>query len=181
MKRRTTKILIAVAAVVLVSVAVAQMGPGAGPGFGMGPGWSGDGPGWGRGGPGGWGYGYMGNNLNLTEAQQKKAQSIFDTAEQQMRQLRDQMHDKRRAFWNSQKPLSDAEIDKLTAERADLSAKMQATRMKAFNNFYNNVLTSEQRAKYEQLRASSGPGPGMGSGRGRDGWGGGFCPGMRGW
>ncbi len=172
MKRRTTKILIAVAAVVLVSVAVAQMGPGAGPGFGTGPGF-GMGP--------GWGYGHMGNNLNLTEAQQKKAQSIFDTAEQQMRQLRDQMYDKRRAFWNSQKPLSDAEIDKLTAERADLSAKMQASRMKAFNNFYNNVLTSEQRAKYEQLRASSGPGPGMGGGWRRGGRSGGFCPGMRGW
>jgi Spy/CpxP family protein refolding chaperone len=117
----------------------------------------------------------MTSSLNLTDSQKQKAQSIFDSAYQQAQTLRDQMYEKRKAYWNSQKPMSDAEIDKLAAERAELSAKMQATRDKAFANFYNNVLTAEQRTKYDQLRASAGPGPGMG-GRGS-----GFCPRGRGW
>lgn len=62
-----------------------------------------------------------------------------------------------------------------TTERAELSAKMQSIRGKAFNNFYNNVLPAEQRAKYDELRASGGPGPRMG------GWGNGFSRRGRGW
>jgi len=115
----------------------------------------------------------MANSLSLTDAQKQKAQSIYDTAYRQTQQLRDQMYERRKAYWNSQKPLTDAEIDKQAAERGDLMAKMQAVREKAFNNFYNNVLTAEQRAKYNELRASSGPGPRMGGHgcmRGR-GWG----------
>ncbi len=163
MNKRTPFLLMAVLVLVLTSLAAAQMGSGMGRSYGMGPGWGSGGP------------GYMASSLNLTDAQKQKAQSIFDSAHQQAQTLRDQMYEKRKAYWNSQKPMSDAEIDKLAAERGELSAKMQATREKAFANFYNNVLTAEQRTKYDQLRASAGPGPGMG-GRGR-----GFCPRGRDW
>jgi Spy/CpxP family protein refolding chaperone len=141
----------------------------------MGSDWSGGGMGW-RGGSPGWSnFGSMASSLNLTDAQKQKAQSIFDAAHRQTQQLREQMYDKRKAYWNSQKPLTDAEIDKWSAERADLMAKMQSVRAKAFNNFYNDVLTAEQRAKYNDLHASSGPGPRMGGygmcGRGQGrGW-----------
>ena len=113
----------------------------------------------------------MASALNLTDAQKEKAQSIFDTAHKQRRELQDQMYELNKPYWNSKKPLSDSEIDKLTAKRAEISAKMQATRMKAFNNFYNNVLTAEQRTKFDELRASGGPGPrgGWGNGYGRRG------------
>jgi hypothetical protein len=87
------------------------------------------------------------------------------------------MHDQQKAYRNS-KPLTDAEIDKRASERAELVAKMQATREKAFANFYNNVLTPEQRAQYDKQRAA-GPGPGsLGGGNG------GYCRGGgpgRGW
>ena len=177
MTKRITAILLAVLALGVVSVAVAQMGPGMGPGFGMGPGGGGmgrcGGPGMGagrHGGPG-WGAGRMASALNLTEAQKEKAQSIFDAAYKQRRELQDQMYEVNKPYWNSKKALNDAEIDKLTAKRAEISAKMQATRMKAFNNFYNNVLTAEQRTKFDELRASSGQGPrsGWGNGQGRRG------------
>jgi Spy/CpxP family protein refolding chaperone len=182
MNRRIGQALIAVLVLALASVAVAQMGPGMGRGWGMGPSWSGGGPGgcgggpgWRGGGPGVWGSGYMASSLNLTDAQKQKAQSIFDAAYRQTQELRDQMYEKRQAYWNSQKPLTDAEIDKLSTERADLLAKMQSVHEKAFNNFYNNVLTAEQRTKYNDLRASAGPGPRMG------GWGNGYGRRGRGW
>ena len=63
------------------------------------------------------------SSLNLTTAQKQKAQSIFDSAYQQAQTLRDQMYEKRKTYWNSQKPMSDAEIDKLAAEGGELFAK----------------------------------------------------------
>lgn len=126
----------------------AQPGPGMKHGFGFGPGW--------------WGGSHLANALNLTDAQREKAQSIFDSAHRQTQALRDKIYEKRTAYWRSQKPLSDAEIDKLAAERAELMAKMQAIHEKAFSNFYNNVLTADQRAKYDQLRVKASPGPGFG-------------------
>ncbi len=160
MKRRTAQLavallLVAAFMITMTTVAGAQVGPGMGRGFGMGPGWPGGGPGW-------WGGNNPASTLNLTDAQKQKTQSIFDSAYRQMQALRDQMYEKRTAYWTSQKPLSDAEIDKLATERAALMAKMQATRDKAYSNFYNNVLTAEQRAKYDQLGASAGDGPGFG-------------------
>ena len=174
MTRRITLVVLAVLGIGLLSVAVAQMGPGTGmgPGYGGGgAGWCGGGAGWRHGGPGGWGFGRMASTLNLTDAQKEKAQSIFDAAYKQRRELQDQMYELNKPYWNAKKPLSDAEIDKLTTKRAEVSAKMQATRMKAFNNFYNNVLTAEQRTKFDELRASGGPGPrgGWGNGQGRRG------------
>lgn len=161
MKKRITQLGIVVVVLTLGYMAIAQMGPGMGRGWGMGPGGRGGGPGWQGGGRGWWGSEYMASSLNLTDAQKQKAQSIFDSASRQTQTLREQMYDKNKAYWIAQKPPTDAEIDKLAAERADLSAKMQATHEKAFNNFYNNVLTAEQRTTYNQLRASAGPRPRM--------------------
>lgn len=179
MNRRMTVWAVVIVALALGAVALAQGGRGMS-GGGMGAGWCGGGPGMNGGGPAGymhgsgrglmgghgWWSGPMSNSLNLTDAQKQKAQSIFDSSYRETQSLRDQMQQKNSASWNSKKPLTDDQIDKLAAERAQLMTKMQVTRQKAWNNVYNNVLTAEQRAKYDELRASAGPGPGMGRGNG---------------
>jgi Spy/CpxP family protein refolding chaperone len=135
--------------------------------------------------------------LKLSDEQRKKAQEIFQAAARQQRTLHEQLWEKQKAYADA-KPGTDAEIDKRVAERAELMAKIEATHEKAFANFYNNVLTAEQRTQYDKLREArraGGPGAGFCPGRGRGhgmmggpgmgwgprpGFGHGFGPGM-GW
>jgi len=179
MKHAIRFLLVAVLVLVCAFALFAQGGPGFGPGRGQGPG-----PGWqGRGEGFGPGMGF-GRGLNLTPEQQKKAQEIFQGASKQQLELHNQLAEQQKAF-AAGKPGTDAEIDKRAADRAQLMAKMQATREKAFANFYNNVLTAEQRTQLDKQREArknfaGGPGrrgqgcPGMGRGRGQGrgmGWG----------
>ncbi len=171
MKHAIRILLVAVLVLVCAFAIFAQGGPGFGPGPGQGPGpgWQGRGPGFGP------GMGF-GRGLNLTPEQQKKAQEIFQATAKQQLELSTQLAAQRKALATT-KPGTDAEIDKRAADRAQLMAKMQATREKAFANFYNNVLTAEQRTQLDKQREArknfaGGPGrrgqgcPGMGRGRG---------------
>lgn len=88
--------------------------------------------------------------LNLTEAQQTQAKSIFSNARQEAQPLRAQLKENRQALRNAVKSDNQSEIQTLSATRGNLMGKMAAIHSEAAAKFYQ-ALTPEQRVKADQL------------------------------
>jgi Spy/CpxP family protein refolding chaperone len=89
--------------------------------------------------------------LNLTDAQKKQAQTIFQQAEMSGQPIRQEMRQNREKLSAAAKiNNNEAEIQKLAAEQGRLVGKLIAIRTVASARFYQ-ILTPEQRVKDDEL------------------------------
>ena len=92
----------------------------------------------------------MMNQLNLTAAQKAQAKTIFETARQNAKPLRDQLMQNHQSLWAAVKANDTAQIQKLSTEQGNLHGQLVANRSLAMAQFYQ-ILTPEQRAKADQM------------------------------
>lgn len=89
--------------------------------------------------------------LNLTDAQKKQAQTIFQQAQLSAQPLRQELKQNREKLSAAAKLTnSETEIQKLATEQGRLMGKLIAIRTEASAKFYQ-MLTPEQRVKDDQL------------------------------
>jgi Spy/CpxP family protein refolding chaperone len=115
-----------------------------------------------QGGPGG-GRGnnvdFMAGYLSLTDTQKTAAKAIFDAAQSAAETVSGQLtsaHDALRAAIKAGK--TDAELDTLSAGIGTLQGQLTAIQAKAQSKFYA-LLTTEQKAKYDEMGGGRGIGP----------------------
>jgi periplasmic protein CpxP/Spy len=89
--------------------------------------------------------------LNLTDAQKQQAKSIFQQARETAQPLRAQLKQSREAMAAAAKVGNTAQIQQLATDQGNLLGRMIAVRTEAMAKFYN-TLTSEQRAKADQIQ-----------------------------
>ncbi len=110
------------------------------------------------GGPGfgGPGHGPMGmlRDLNLTDAQQAQVKSIMDANKATMKGLMQQMEQNRAALLQATAngAYDPAKIQALANQQAQISAAMTVQHEALQHQIYTQVLTTEQRAKADQMR-----------------------------
>ena len=97
-----------------------------------------------------WAHERMMNQLNLTAAQKAQAKTIFETARQNAKPLRDQLMQNHQSLWAAVKANDTAQIQKLSTEQGNLHGQLAANRSLAMAQFYQ-ILTPEQRAKADQM------------------------------
>jgi Spy/CpxP family protein refolding chaperone len=90
--------------------------------------------------------------LNLTPEQKTMAKSIFAQAREQSKPVRMEMRQNREALAAAVKANDKPQIDRLSAERGRLAAKLSASRGEAMAKFYQ-TLTPAQRAKADAMHA----------------------------
>lgn len=90
--------------------------------------------------------------LNLTPDQKTAAKAIFGQARELAKPVRMELHANRQALSAAVKADNRAQIEKLSAERGRLTAKLTENRGQAMAKFYQ-VLTPAQRAKADQMHA----------------------------
>jgi Spy/CpxP family protein refolding chaperone len=90
--------------------------------------------------------------LNLTPDQKTMAKSIFGQAREASKPVRMELRQNREAMAAAIKSDNQAQIQKLSAERGKLMAKMIANHTEAMAKFYQ-TLTPAQRAKADQMQA----------------------------
>jgi Spy/CpxP family protein refolding chaperone len=111
-------------------------------------------PGFGHGhGPGG--FGFMLHELNLTDAQKTQVKELMKANRTTMKPLMQQMEQNHLAMLNATAngAYDAAKIQALAAQQAQLTAAMIVNHQAIQHQIYTQVLTSEQQAKAEQLRA----------------------------
>ncbi|MEJ1928938.1 Spy/CpxP family protein refolding chaperone [Nostoc sp. NIES-2111] len=109
---------------------------------------------------------FLAGYLSLTDAQKAQAQTIFDNAATAAETVRGQMESARTSLQTAIKAnASAAELDRLSAAIGVLHGQATAIHAKAEAQFYA-LLTTEQRAKYDEMPGPGAGGPG-GSGGGR--------------
>ena len=109
------------------------------------------------GGPGhGPGMGMMLHELNLTDTQKAQVKSIMQLNHAAMKSLMQQVEQNRQAILaNSGSKYNQANIAQLATQQAALQAQMIVNRETVQNQIYTTVLTPDQQAKAEQLRADA--------------------------
>jgi Spy/CpxP family protein refolding chaperone len=91
--------------------------------------------------------------LNLTPDQQTKVKAIFADARQRREALAPKMREERAALKTAVQNGNDREIDRIVHQNAQLNADVRALHVKAMAKVYA-LLTPDQKAKFDQLRAS---------------------------
>jgi Spy/CpxP family protein refolding chaperone len=89
--------------------------------------------------------------LNLTDAQRREFDTIFQQAHQTAMPLRDELKTNRDALTAAVKANRTADIEQLATARGKLMGQMTAIFAQARAKFYQ-TLAPEQRAKYDQMR-----------------------------
>lgn len=98
------------------------------------------------------GFESMAARLNLTEAQQQQAKSIFENARASSKPLMEQLRQVRQELSEAAKAnRPSSEIEVLASRQGDLRGQLTAMHTQAFASFYA-TLTPEQKEKAEQLR-----------------------------
>jgi protein CpxP len=98
------------------------------------------------------GFESMAARLNLTEAQQQQAKTIFGNARASSKPLMEQLRQVRQELREAAKTNRPAsEIEALSARQGDLRGQLTAIHTQAFASFYA-TLTPEQKEKADQLR-----------------------------
>lgn len=101
---------------------------------------------------------FLAGYLSLTDAQKTQAQTIFTAAETASQTAQGQLASAREALQATVKANSpDAEIDRLAAALGVLQGQLLAIQTKASAKFYA-LLTTEQKAKYDQMGGGAGGG-----------------------
>lgn len=125
----------------MLSHAQGPMGPmGGGPGFG---------------GPHGGHMGPMFHDLNLTDAQKEQVKSIMDANKSTMHTLMQQMEQNRLALLQATSggAYDAAKIQALATQQAQIQAAMTVQHESLQHQVYTQVLTAEQRAKFDEHQA----------------------------
>jgi Spy/CpxP family protein refolding chaperone len=103
------------------------------------------------------GLDFLAGYLTLTESQKTQAQTIFDAANTASETARGQLTSAREALQVAVKAnRADTELDRLAAAVGTVEGQLAGIQAKASAKFYN-LLTPEQKTKYDQLRTRSGP------------------------
>ncbi len=108
--------------------------------------------------PGGNSVDFLAGYLSLTDAQKTQAKTIFDaaaTAGEGAHGTLTAAHEALKAAVKANKP--DAELDRLAAAVGVVEGQMAGLHAKASAKFYN-LLTPEQKTKYDTMAAHRGPG-----------------------
>lgn len=122
-----------------------DMGPGHGPGPMMGGM---------HGGPGG-PMGHMFRELNLTDAQKQQVKSLMDANKTSMHTLMLQMEQNRLAMLQATTggAYDAAKVQALATQQAQLQAAITVQHEAMQHQVYTQVLTAEQRTKFDQMQA----------------------------
>lgn len=98
----------------------------------------------------------MEKRLNLTDDQKTQAKSIFSSAREQSKPIRQQMKQNRQALLSAvQNGAPQAQIDQLANAAGPLASQLAVIRTESFAKFYS-ILTPEQRSQLTQHRGRSG-------------------------
>jgi Spy/CpxP family protein refolding chaperone len=93
----------------------------------------------------------MAQALNLTASQKEQARTIFESARESAKPIRDELRMNREKLRAAAKEgKSESEIQKLASEQGRLIGKMVAIRTESSAKFYQ-ILTPEQRVKADQM------------------------------
>jgi len=98
--------------------------------------------------------GYLANELNLTDAQKAQIKTIMQSQRTAMRPLMQQLTQNRIDTINATAggAFDQAKVQALAMQRAQLMAQMEVQKAQIHSQIYNQVLTSDQKAKADQLR-----------------------------
>jgi|SRR6516164_6060683 Spy/CpxP family protein refolding chaperone len=101
------------------------------------------------------GFGFMLHELNLTDAQKAQVKELMKGNRTTMKPLMQQMEQNRLAMLNATAngAYDAAKVQALAAQQAQLTAAMIVNHQALQHQIYTQILTSEQQAKAEQLRA----------------------------
>ncbi|MDZ7637903.1 MAG: Spy/CpxP family protein refolding chaperone [Bryobacterales bacterium] len=134
--------------------------------FAQGPGRIGAGGPGGKGGPGGGhfaGRGDMAGNLlgpvaarllDLTDAQKEAIRAETQAAREAAQPLREQMRAVQQQIAEAvHSGASDSTLESLASQAGTLTGNLQAISLKSRSKIHNTILTAEQRAKLEEIRA----------------------------
>lgn len=90
----------------------------------------------------------MTERLNLTPDQQNRVKTIFKESREQSKDLRMKMREEHQELSKAVRNDSEAQIDRITRQNADVIARLQAIHEKAMAKVYS-ILTPEQKAKFD--------------------------------
>jgi periplasmic protein CpxP/Spy len=98
--------------------------------------------------------GWMARELNLTDAQKEQAKAIMKSQHESMRPLMQQMAQNRKAMLEagSGGAFDQAKVQAIANQQAQLMAQMMVQKASLQHQIYTQVLTTEQRAKADQMR-----------------------------
>jgi Spy/CpxP family protein refolding chaperone len=98
--------------------------------------------------------GFMARELNLTDAQKTQVKTLFQAQRAANRPLMQQLAQNRVAMLNltAGGAFDQAKVQALAAQQSQLMAQMTVQKESLQSQIYNQVLTSEQKAKADQLR-----------------------------
>jgi protein CpxP len=140
-----TKLMVVVSVMALVLCGTSMIAFAQGPEGGPHHGW---------GGPGG-GMGFMARELNLTDAQKAQVKTIMQASHTSMKPLMQQLEQNRAAMLTATAngAYEQTKITTLANQQAQLEAALTIQREAIQHQIYTTVLTADQQAKAEQLRA----------------------------
>ena len=98
--------------------------------------------------------GYLAKELNLTDAQKTQIKTIMQAQRTTMRPLMQQLMQNRVDTINATSggAFDQAKIQALANQRAQIMAQLEVQKAQIHSQIYNQVLTSDQKAKADQLR-----------------------------
>ena len=98
--------------------------------------------------------GYLAKELNLTDAQKAQIKTMIQSQRTTMRPLMQQLTQNRIDTINATSggAFDQAKIQALANQRAQIMAQLQVQKAQIRSQIYNQVLTSDQKAKADELR-----------------------------
>jgi len=98
--------------------------------------------------------GYMARELNLTDAQKQQIKTIMQSQKATMSPLMQQLATNRKAMLQATAngAYNQAQVTAIASQQAQLMAQMTVQKQALQHQIYTQVLTSDQRAKADELR-----------------------------
>jgi protein CpxP len=98
--------------------------------------------------------GYLAKELNLTDAQKAQIKTIMQAQRTSMQPLMQQLTQNRIDTINATAggAFDQAKVQQLATQRSQLMAQLEVQKAQVHSQIYNQVLTSDQKAKADQLR-----------------------------
>lgn len=98
--------------------------------------------------------GYLAKELNLTDAQKAQIKTMMQSQRATLRPLMQQLVQNRINTINATSggAFDQAKVQALATQRAQIMAQLEVQKAQIHSQIYNQVLTSDQKAKADQLR-----------------------------
>lgn len=98
--------------------------------------------------------GYLAKELNLTDAQKAQIKTIMESQRATVRPLVQQLEQNRAAMLTATAggAFDQAKVQLLASQRAQIMSQLAVYRAQTHSQIYNQVLTSDQKAKADQMR-----------------------------